>query len=98
MISARANAPGRLETVGPGHPQIHQHDVGLALQRGRDGEVAVAHHLDDIEVLFSIECDLHRFAEGAVIVGDDDGDRICIGPSHGTGDGRRTKACSRASR
>ena len=88
----RPDPARRFEAVGPGHPEVHEDHVGFFLERGRDGKVAVTHDLDDIEVLFAIECDLHRFTEGTVVVGDDDRDRINVGPSHGTGDGRPGKS------
>ena len=64
----------RRDTVHAGHPQIHEDDVGLALQRFGDRHLAVVDDLDDREVVLLVQGDLHRLRERPMIVGDDDGD------------------------
>ena len=71
-----AEPAGGLQPIQVGHPKIHQHDVGLVVDRGSDGVVPSIDHPHDAEVAFLVERDLQRLAERAVIVGDDHGDGI----------------------
>ncbi len=66
--------PGCFEAVDPRHLDVHQEHVRVPLLRRLDGGFTVRHDLDDSEVVLVVQGDLKSFAEGTMIVGDDDTD------------------------
>ena len=70
------DAPGGLDAVDVGHPQVHEDHVGCAVGGRADRLLTAVDDLDDREVLFLVERDLQGLAEGAMVVGDDDADLV----------------------
>ena len=50
LRAMRANLPRRLDAVEPGHPDVHEHDVGLELSRERNGGLAVGRFAHDLDL------------------------------------------------
>jgi hypothetical protein len=51
----RREAPGRLEPVDVGHPDVHQRDVGCKAPDGGDGLLAVGSFAEDLDVRLLLE-------------------------------------------
>ena len=72
----------RSEPVEPGHPDVHQHDVGALGPDERQGRLAVAGLADDLDPLLAVEQDPEPGPDELLVVGEHDPDHGR--PSHTT--------------
>src|SRR5271169_6551566 len=66
----------RLEPVHPGHADVHDHHVGPAALRERDGALAVARLADHADVRRARQRQSQAFADDLVVVDDQTGDLL----------------------
>ena len=87
---------GGLEPVQPGHPDVHEHDVGAGRADERDGLVAVRGLPDDLDVVLGIEQRTQPGPQQRLVVGQHDPDH-CGAPG-GRGRHARPAAAARGRR
>jgi hypothetical protein len=75
----RREAPGRLEPVDVGHPDVHQRDVGCKAPDGGDGLLAVGSFVEVLDVRLLVEQRAKAGPDHRLIVGDDDADGHALG-------------------
>lgn len=66
---------GGLDAVQFGHPDVHEHDVGIEVRHQRDGLRAVARLADDVDVVRVVQDHPQSGAHEGLVVGDDHPDR-----------------------
>src|SRR5207249_2553651 len=62
----------RLDAVEHRHADVHQHDVGLELERELDRLGAVRRAADDLDAVVRVQDRLERLEEEALVIGDED--------------------------
>jgi hypothetical protein len=60
--------PGGFDAVGAGQPDVHQHSVGMAGDRQRDGFLGRSHRTHAIHVGLSVYRDLQRTGERLLVL------------------------------
>ena len=74
---------GRLEPVEPGHPDVHQHDVGPQPRRGLEALAAVGGLADDLDVVAAAEHQRQRRPDERVVVDHEHPDARARHAAHG---------------
>ena len=109
MRRRRDDGAGRLDPVAARHVQVHQHDVGLQVERPCDGRVAVDGLTHELEAVDGREQGSDAFAEVGRVVGNQDAQRFghrqprrsrdvmaaAYGTRHGVNRAERRRASSR---
>lgn len=65
-----ADGCGRVESVGAGHPDIHQHDVGVVFAGQRNGFVAVGRLADHCHVRVGLDEHPESRTQQRLVVGE----------------------------
>jgi hypothetical protein len=83
-VGPRPQRLGRGEAVDPGHPDVHEHDVGRVGGDGGGHVCAVARLADDLDLVRAGEHELQAGARERVVVDDQDADALAHAASHGS--------------
>src|SRR5487761_1607730 len=74
------HGPARLDAAAPGHPDVHEHDVGQRLADLHARFAAVARLADEIDVVLLVENHLEPAAEQRVVIDDEHADGLRTPP------------------